>query len=119
MKQYLLSIYQPKGGTPPPEVLEKVMRDVGALIDETKAAGAWAFNGGLETPDAARVVRVRSGQAVVTDGPYIETKEFLGGFLVVKANDIDRALAWAGRLAHAVSPLAIEVRAFHGARSGT
>jgi hypothetical protein len=115
MKHYLLSIYQPKEGTPPPDVLEKVMRDVGALIDETKAAGAWAFNGGLEAPDAARVVRVGTGRAVVTDGPYIETKEFLGGLLVVKATDIDDALAWASRLAHAVRPLAIEVRPFHGA----
>ena len=114
MKQYLLSIYQPEGGTPPPQVLQKVMRDVGALVDETKAAGAWVFNGGLEAPAAARVVRVRSDQALVTDGPYIETKEFLGGFLVVKANDLDAAVEWARKLARAVSPLAIEIRSFHG-----
>jgi hypothetical protein len=113
MKQYLLSIYQPEGGTPPREALEKVMRDVGSLIEETKAAGAWAFNGGLEPPTAARVVRVRSREAIVTDGPYIETKEFLGGLLVVRANDVDDALGWARKLARAVSPLAIEVRSFH------
>ena len=112
MKHYLLSIYQPKGSTPPREVLERVMRNVGALIDETKAAGAWAFNGGLEPPDAARVVRVGSGRALVTAGPYNATKEFLGGFRGVNATDVDDAHAWAGKLAHAVSPLAIEVRAF-------
>ena len=114
MKHYLLSIYQPEGSTPPPEVLQKVMRDIGTLIEESKTAGAWVFNGGLEPPRAARVVRVRSDDALVTDGPYIETKEFLGGFLIVRAPDAAAAMEWAGRLARAVSPLAIEVRAFHG-----
>lgn len=112
MKQYLLSIYQPEGGTPPPDALEKIMRDVGALIEEAKTAGAWAFNGGLDAPGAARVVRVRGADALVTDGPYIETKEHLGGFMVVNAATPDAALAWARKLARAVSPLAIEVRAF-------
>ena len=50
MKQYLLSIYQPDGEVPPPAVLAKVMRDINALVDETKAAGAWVFNGGLHPP---------------------------------------------------------------------
>ena len=113
MKQYLLSIYQPEGGVPPPEVLQKVMRDIDAIINDAKAAGAWVFNGGLEPPAGARVVRVRGGDALVTDGPYIETKEFVGGFLLVKAPDGDAAMEWARKLATAVSPLAIEVRAFH------
>lgn len=113
MKQYLLTIYQPDGGAPPPEALEKIMREVGALIDETKAAGAWVFNGGLQPPGAARVVRSRGGDTLVTDGPYIETKEHVGGFIIVKAADLDSALEWAGKLARAVAPLPIEVRAFH------
>jgi hypothetical protein len=113
MKHYLLSIYQPEGGAPPPEMLQRVMRNVGALIDEAKKSGGWVFNGGLEPPGKARVVRVRDGDALVTDGPYIETKEFLGGFLVVRAPNLDGALEWARKLASAVSPLAIEVRAFH------
>ena len=115
MKQYLLSIYQPEGGTPPPDVLRKVMRDVEAVIGDAKASGAWVLNGGLEPPAAARVVRVPAGEALVTDGPYIETKEFLGGFLIVKAPDLDSATEWARKLARAVSPLAIEVRAFQSA----
>jgi hypothetical protein len=88
------------------------MRNVGALIDETKNANAWVFNGGLESPAGALVVRVRGSETLVTDGPYIETKEHLGGFLVVKAADPDAALDWARKLARVVSPLAIEVRAF-------
>jgi len=115
MKQYLLSIYQPEGGTPAPEVLQKVMRDVDAIIAETKTTGAWVLNGGLAPPAAARVVRIRDGEALVTDGPYIETKEFLGGFLIVRAADLGGATDWARKLARAVSPLAIEVRAFQSA----
>lgn len=61
MKQYLLSIYQPDGDAPPPEILEKVMRDVNALVEETKAAGVWVFNGGLHPPSTATVVRYRTG----------------------------------------------------------
>ena len=64
MKQYLLSIYQPDGEAPPPAVLAKVMRDVNALVDETKAAGAWVFNGGLHPPSTATVVRVQRGEVL-------------------------------------------------------
>lgn len=114
MTQYLLTIYQPDGGTPPPEVLGKIMRDVTALIDEAKAAGAWVFNGGLHPPGTATVVRPQAGgDLLVTDGPYIEGKEHVGGFVVVRAPDLDGALDWARRLARAV-PLPIEVRPFQG-----
>ena len=113
MKQYLLSIYQPDGDTPPPEDLEKVMKDVGALIAETKAAGAWVFNGGLHPPGTATVVRLQDGQLLTTDGPYAEGKEHVGGFLIVKAPDLDSALAW-GRKAARVIGLPIEVRPFQG-----
>src|SRR5687768_5610382 len=72
MKQYLLSIYQPDTGAPPPEVLDKVMREVNALIQETKDAGAWVFNGGLHPPGTATVVRVERGDVLMTDGPFAE-----------------------------------------------
>lgn len=113
MTQYLLSIYQPDGGTPPPEVLQKVMRDVGALIEETKAAGVWVFNGGLHPPTTATVLRLTDGDILTTDGPYAEGKEHIGGFVIVKARDLDEALEWGRKLARVI-PLPIEVRPFQG-----
>ena len=109
MKQYVLSIFQPDG--PPPESLdlEKVMRDVGALIDDMKSAGAWVFNAGLYPADVATVVRVQGGEPLITDGPYTEGKEHIGGFVIVQANDLDGALEW-GRKTAEVIGLPIEVR---------
>jgi hypothetical protein len=113
MKQYLLSIYQPDGATPPPEVLAKVMREVDALIAESKAAGAWVFNGGLHPPSTATVVRLQDGDLLTTDGPFAEGKEHIGGFLIIKAPDLDAALAWARKAARVIT-LPIEVRPFQG-----
>ena len=115
MTQYLLSIWQPEGGTPPPEALEAIMRDVNALVAETKSAGAWVFNGGLCPPAAATVLRYRDGEMLVTDGPYVEGKEHIGGFLIVNAPDLDAALEWGRKTARAIPSLAIELRPF---RSG-
>jgi len=123
MKQYLLSIYQPDGVTPAPELLAKVMGDVNALIQETKAAGVWVFNGGLHPPSTATVVRVRRGDVLITDGPFAEGKEHVGGFIIIKVPDLDAALEWAGKAARAVTladrrdvegGLPIEVRPFQG-----
>ena len=115
MAHYLLSIYQPDGPPPPPEFLEPVMRNVYALNDEMKAAGVWVFTGGLHPPDTATVVRVNDGEALVTDGPFAEGKEHLGGLYVIDAPDLDAALGWGRKLATVLSPLSIEVRPFqHG-----
>jgi len=111
MKQYLLSVYQPEGDTPPPEVLEKVMRDVDALNQELKAAGAWVFAGGLHPPGTATVVRLKDGEVLTTDGPFAEGKEHLGGFTIVKAPDLDAALEWGRKLTRATT-LPVEVRPF-------
>ncbi len=113
MKQYLLSIYQPDGPTPPPEVLEKVMRDLDALNRELRAAGAWVFAGGLHPPSTATVVRLQGGDVLMTDGPFTEGKEHIGGFTIVKAPDLDAALEWGCKLARATT-LPIEVRPFQG-----
>ena len=113
MKQYLLSIYQPDEGTPPPEVLEKVMRDVNNLIQEAKAAGVWVFNGGLHPPSTATVVRFKDGEILTTDGPFAETKEHIGGFLIIKVPDLDAALEWARKTARVIT-LPIELRPFQG-----
>jgi hypothetical protein len=115
MKQYLLSIYQPEG-EPDPEVMERVMRDLDVLKKDMKAAGAWVFSGPLHDPSTSTVLRATgSGAAdevLVTDGPFIEAKEFLGGFDIIQAPDLDAALEWGRRLARAVTGLAVEVRPF-------
>jgi hypothetical protein len=111
MKQYLLSVYQPDGPLPEPEVLEQVARDLDALNSELKAAGAWVFAGGLFPPSTATVVRLKGGEVLTTDGPFAEGKEHLGGFTIVKAPDLDAALAWAHKLTRATT-LPIEVRPF-------
>jgi hypothetical protein len=109
MPQYLLSVQQPDGGPPPPEVLEPIVRDLEALNQEMKAAGAWVFSGGLHPPSTATVLRPRDGEVLMTDGPYTEGKEHLGGFTIVRADDLDAALEWGRRLAVATT-LPIEVR---------
>lgn len=112
MKQYLLSIYQPDGPPPPSVDLERIMRDVHALQDEMKKAGAWVFSGGLHPASTATVVRVKDGEPLMTDGPFTEGKEHLGGFSIIKAADLDAALEWGQKLARILTPLAIEVRPF-------
>jgi hypothetical protein len=111
MKRYMLSIYQPDGDPPPPEVLQNVMRDIDALIGEVKAAGAWVFNGGLYPPSRATVLRLQDGDVLSTDGPFAESKEHIGGFFIISAPDLDSALEWARRAARATT-LPIEVRPF-------
>jgi hypothetical protein len=117
MKNYLLTIYQPDGDPPPPEILEPIMRDTQALVDEAKAAGAWVFNGSLHPPGTATVVRLRDGELLTTDGPFAEGKEHVGGFMVVKAPDLDAALEWGRKAARAIT-LPIEVRPFQGEAHG-
>jgi hypothetical protein len=114
MTQYLLSIYQPDGGPPPPEILEPVMRKLHALNQELKSAGAWVFSRGLHAPSTATVVRVRERETLMTDGPYVESKEHVGGFWIIEAPDLDAALAWARKAAEATT-LPIEVRPFQDA----
>ena len=87
------------------------MRDVGAVTEEMQAAGAWVFAGGLHDADSATVLRPTGGDVLVTDGPFVEGKEHLGGFTVVTAPDLDAALEWGRKLARATT-LPIEVRPF-------
>jgi hypothetical protein len=111
MSQYLLSIYQPDGPAPAPEFLEPIMRDLDALNREMKAAGAWVFAAGLHPADTATVVRQQGDEVLITDGPFTEGKEHLGGFTIIDAEDLDAALGWARKLARIVT-LPIEVRPF-------
>jgi hypothetical protein len=111
MKQYLLSIYQPDGPTPAPEFLEPVIRRLEALNAELRSAGAWVFAGGLHPPGTATMLRLRDGELLMTDGPFAEGKEHLGGFTIIRAPDLDAALWWGEKLARATT-LPIEVRPF-------
>jgi hypothetical protein len=111
MNKYLLSIYTPEGPVPEPAVLEPIMREVGALIQEAKDTGAWVFNGGLHAPSTATVLQYKDGDTLMTDGPYLEGKEYIGGFTIIQAPDLDAALEWGRRFARAIT-LPIEVRPF-------
>ncbi|WP_371525708.1 YciI family protein [Streptomyces sp. NBC_01283] len=115
MNQYLISIYQPDGPTPEPEILEPIMRDVEAVNAELREAGAWVFAGGLFPPSTSTVLRLKDSEVLTTDGPYVEGKEHLGGFTVIRAADLDEALAWGEKVARAIT-LPVEVRPLqHGA----
>jgi hypothetical protein len=117
MKQYLLSVYQPSE-TPPPDVdLDKIMRDVRALQQEMREAGVWVFAGGLHGPSSATVLRPDGDEILTTDGPYIEAKEFIGGFTIIEAPDLDAALDWGSKAARATT-LPIEVRPFQDRAEG-
>ncbi|HSZ49573.1 MAG TPA: YciI family protein [Streptosporangiaceae bacterium] len=112
MRQYLLSVY-PVESDPPasPEAMQKVYDDVDVFNGEVQAAGAWVFGGGLHPPATATVVRRRAGELVMTDGPFAEGKEQVGGFWVIAAADLDAALAWAARATEACGH-PVEVRPF-------
>jgi hypothetical protein len=109
MQHYLISIYQPDGDPPPPEVLGPIMEGIGEWNGRLRAADAWVFTAGLLPPSTATVVRVGGSEEVITDGPFTEGKEHLGGFTVISAADLDVALDWARQLA-GITTLPIEVR---------
>ena len=105
MKQYLLSVYHPEDYMPAPEDAEKIMRDVDAVNAELQQSGAWVFAGGLHPSSTATVVRVEGGDVLITDGPFVEGKEHIGGFWVIKAPDLDAALEWGRKATRACACL--------------
>src|SRR5437867_3052986 len=112
MPIYLLSVHMVEGEeAPPPDVMEQAFKDVDALNDEIKAAGAWVFAGGLHPANTATVVREQGEDVLVTDGPFAETKEQLGGFWILQVADLDAALAWAKKATKACRA-PVEVRPF-------
>lgn len=110
MPQYQLNIIQPDGEVPEPEFLEPVMRNLETLNDQLREAGAWVFAAGLHDAGAATVVRRKDGETLLTDGPFVEAAEHIGGFTIIDAPDLDAALDWAARYADVLHPLPIEVR---------
>jgi len=112
MKQYLLSVHMVEGQPLPPEdEMQQMFKDVDVVNAEMQRAGAWVFGGGLHPAETATVVKVSDADIVTTDGPFAETKEQLGGFWVIKATDLDEALAWAAKATRACRA-PVEVRPF-------
>lgn len=112
MPQYLIAIHHPDNYDPSLED-EAMERDIDALNDEMVAAGARIFVGGLQPARNAKSLRKRAdGDVLITDGPYIEAKEHVGGFWVLRAADLNEAMAW-GRKAAIACRASVEVRAFN------
>jgi hypothetical protein len=116
MSQYLLSVHVVGG-----EVRERAMGAdemqafmdrVNALETQMKASGTFVFGGRLHDPDTATVVSISDGSLIMTDGPFAESKEHIGGFYIINADDLDDALAWAGKVVDAINA-PIEVRPFN------
>ncbi len=109
MTQYLVAIHHSDDYDPSVET-EAMSRDIDALNDEMVAAGVRIFVGGLSPARSARSLRAQPDRKVlITDGPYLETKEHIGGFWVLEAADLDEALAW-GRKAVVACRAPVEVR---------
>ena len=113
MPQYLVAIHHPDDYDPSVAEDEAMHRDIDALNDEMKSAGVRIFVGGLQPVRSARSIRAKpDGNVLVTDGPYIETKEHIGGFWVLEVASLEEALAW-GRKAAVACRAPVEVRPFH------
>jgi hypothetical protein len=112
MKQYMLAVqFDYSAPLPPDDEMQTMYADVERVNEEIRKAGAWVFGGGMLGPDSATVVKVVGGTTTMTDGPYAETKETIGGFWVIRCADLDEALVWAEKAAEACRG-PIEVRPF-------
>jgi len=117
MKQYLLSVYQPDGEPPPADVLAEITRNILVVDEELRTAGVWVFSGGLHAASTATVVHPGRDEMPMTDGPYTEGKEHIGGLTIIRAKNLDEALEWGRKMARATT-LPIEVRPFQGEPEG-
>lgn len=118
MSQYLMAVHGPAeteefGNYGSKEEMEAAFAATGAFNDRLQEQGYWVFAGGLQPAATATVVDGRGSAPVLTDGPYLETKEVIGGFWVIEAPDLDVALALAGEASQACRA-AVEVRPFQG-----
>jgi hypothetical protein len=112
MTMFMLSVHGSDTDAPPPDdVIQQMYTDVDVFNQEVRAAGQWVFGGGLHPASTATVVDATGSNTVTTDGPFIESKEHLGGFWVIKADDLDGALALAARASVACRG-PVEVRPF-------
>lgn len=115
MSQYLLSTFAVEdvveGAPGTPDEMQKFMDRVVALEAEMEEKGVFVFGGQLHGPDASTVLRPGEPEVVMTDGPFVESKEHMAGFYIINADDLDDALAWARRVVEAINH-PIEVRPF-------
>lgn len=114
MTRYLLSVHTVEGEAREPmtdEEMQQSYKQVLLIEEDMKSAGAWVFSGRLHEPDTATVVRPSDGDVLTTDGPFAESKEHLGGFYIIEAEDLDAALAWASKVTEVIKT-PIEVRPF-------
>jgi len=118
MTQYLVALYHPQGYDASVSEDSEMDRDIDVLNEEMVAKGVRVFVGGLQSPGLAKSLRVKAGtKPLITDGPYIETKEYLAGFWVLEAADMDEAMEW-GRKASIACRAPVEVRPFHWVPQG-
>ncbi len=114
MPEYMLSVHHTTADpTPSEEEMERMFADVGAFNERVREAGAWVFAGGLMPRETATNVDNRGEAPVITDGPFVEAKEWLGGFWIIDVADLDEALRWAEQGSKACAG-PVEVRPFQG-----
>ena len=114
MTLYMLSVHndaENAAAEMTPEEMEQTFKAVDVVNANMQETGAWVFGGGLHPPTSATTVRAHQGELLITDGPFAETKEHLGGFWIITAPDLDAALEWAEK-ASAACCGAVEVRPF-------
>jgi hypothetical protein len=114
LTQYLLSAHSREDAAPEPmtnEEMQQSHRQISIIEKELRSTGAWVYSGRLHEPATATVVRVSDGRVLTTDGPFVESREHLGGFYIIEAEDLDAALGWASRVTAAIRT-PIEVRPF-------
>jgi hypothetical protein len=116
MTQYMMSVYGPTeynefGNYSSKEEMLQAFADTGAFNEKLQAGGYWVFGDGLEQATTATVVDGRGEQPMITDGPFLETKEYLGGFWIIEAPDLDVALRLAAEASKACKGK-VEVRPF-------
>ena len=118
MPRYMLSVHMSEGAAGPAKADDEVRTEfesIARLEAEMAQSNALVFSGRLTESSAATVVDAHNGSVVTTDGPYLESKEAIGGFYIVEADDLDAALTWA-RKTSAVIRMPIEVRPFYDTR---
>jgi hypothetical protein len=116
MAQYLLSVMHNEAETAEmaamtPEQLQPIFESVDAFNQQLRAEGVWVFAGGLQPHDATTAVDNTGSELIVTDGPFVESKEYIGGFWIIEAPDLDAALTWAAEGSKACAGR-VEVRPF-------